>query len=391
VPDPLGSYAANGVILVGGGLANGLIAYRLATTRPDVRLRLIEGEDRLGGRHTWSFHTGDLLASEREWLAPLVERSWESYDVRFPGLKRRLTGGYHSVTSERFHDAITRALGDRVRLGTRVEGMTPHAVLVQGEELRASCVIDGRGFPPDHGLALGYQTFLGQRVRLRGPHALDAPLLMDATVPQQDGFRFLYALPWDERSLLLEDTRYSESPDLDRPRLRAEIADYAATRGWAIEDVVTEEEGILPIPMGGSVESFLDLGAPGVPKAGMRAALFHATTGYSLPDAVRLADALAALPSYDSETVAALVRRRAVEGWNRGRFFRFLNRMLFKAADPDLRFKVLERFYRLPEATIRRFYSGTLTTLDRVRLLTGKPPVPIARAARCLFESKIPA
>jgi lycopene beta-cyclase len=52
---------------------------------------------------------------------------------------------------------------------------------------------------------------------------------------------------------------------------------------------------------------------------------------------------------------------------------------------------VLERFYRLPEETIQRFYAGDLSTLDRIRLLTGKPPVPIAGAARCLFESKRPA
>jgi lycopene beta-cyclase len=383
--------AANGVILVGGGLANGLIAYRLATARPDVPLQLFERDESLGGRHTWSFHTGDLLASEREWLAPFVERSWKGYDVSFPGLRRRLTGGYHTITSERFGAVLTRALGDRVRLGASVEGVAPHTVVANGEELRAACIIDGRGFPPNHGLVLGYQKFLGQRVRLRGPHRMERPLLMDATVPQQDGFRFLYVLPWDETSLLLEDTRYSDTPDLDRPRLRAEIADYAATRGWIMEEVMSEEDGVLPIPMGGSVESFLDLGDSRVPKAGMRAALFHATTGYSLPDAVRLADALTALPSLDSETVATLVRRRAVDGWNRGRFLRFLNRMLFKAADPDLRFKVLERFYRLPEATIRRFYSGRLTAFDRVRLLTGKPPVPIARAVLWLFESKIPA
>lgn len=379
------------MILLGGGLASGLIAYRLAATRPDVRLRVIEREQSLGGHHTWSFHTGDLLAAEREWLAPLVERSWESYDVSFPGLRRRLTGGYHSVTSERFHAVISQALGDRVRLGASVENVAPKSVVVDGQELHAACVIDGRGFPSQHPLVLGYQKFLGRRVRLRAPHALGAPILMDATVPQHEGFRFLYVLPWDETSLLLEDTRYSDTPDLDRPRLREEIADYATARGWVIEQVLSEEEGVLPIPMGGPIESFLDQGALGVPKAGMRAALFHATTGYSLPEAVRLADALAALPSLESETVAALVRRRAIDGWNRGRFFRFLNRMLFKAAAPEHRFKVLERFYRLPEETIRRFYSGSLTALDRVRLLTGRPPVPLGRAARCLFESKIPA
>ncbi|MFI5183864.1 MAG: lycopene beta-cyclase CrtY, partial [Vicinamibacteria bacterium] len=264
MPDSLGEPAANSVILVGGGLASSLIAYRLSATRPDVCLQVVEREESLGGRHTWSFHTGDLPAPERDWLAPLVERSWEGYDVAFPGLRRRLTGGYHSVTSERLRAVIAPALGDRVRLGTSVEGVGPHTVVVEGEELRAACVIDGRGFPESHALILGYQKFLGQRVRLRDPHGLEVPLLMDATVRQEDGLRFLYVLPWDETSLLLEDTRYSDTADLDRPRLRAEIADYAAARGWTIENVVSEEAGILPIPMGGSIDAFLDLGGPGV-------------------------------------------------------------------------------------------------------------------------------
>lgn len=380
-----------GVILVGGGLANGLIAYRLRIARPEVSVHILERDATLGGHHTWSFHTDDLLPAQRAWIAPLVERSWEGYEVRFPDLGRRLAGGYHSVTSERLHAVVAGALGAAARFGASVEDVAPDGVRVDGTRLAGACVIDGRGFPSGHALHLGYQKFLGRRLLLQRPHGLREPILMDATVAQEGGFRFFYVLPWEDDSLLVEDTRYAETPDLDRTHLREEITRYAAHRGWGIREVSSEEEGILPIPMGGSIESFLDQGTPGLPSVGMRAGLFHPTTGYSLPEAVRLADAIAAMPSLESAPLAAWVRRRAIERWRQGSFFRFLNRMLFNAAAPERRFKVLEHFYRLPEETVQRFYAGRLSTLDRFRLLTGKPPVPIARAARCVFESKLPA
>ena len=60
------------VILAGGGLANGLIAWRLRTQRPELRILLLEQDDHLGGNHTWSFHASDLNAAQRAWIAPLV-------------------------------------------------------------------------------------------------------------------------------------------------------------------------------------------------------------------------------------------------------------------------------------------------------------------------------
>jgi lycopene beta-cyclase len=58
--------------------------------------------------------------------------------------------------------------------------------------------------------------------------------------------------------------------------------------------------------------------------------------------------------------------------------------MLFRAARPGERYRVLERFYGLPEALICRFYAAGLTPLDKLRILAGKPPVPIGAALRCI-------
>ena len=76
-------------------------------------------------------------------------RSWTGYDVRFPGLGRRLAGGYHSVTSEGLDRALARALGGERRClgrGARdVSAGRRHAR--RRERDRGACVIDGRGFP----------------------------------------------------------------------------------------------------------------------------------------------------------------------------------------------------------------------------------------------------
>jgi lycopene beta-cyclase len=64
--------------------------------------------------------------------------------------------------------------------------------------------------------------------------------------------------------------------------------------------------------------------------------------------------------------------------------------MLFRAGAPEERYRVLQRFYGLPESTIARFYAGRLSARDKLRLLLGKPPVPIAGALRALAPAISP-
>ena len=48
------------VVIVGGGLAGSLAAWRLSVRRPDVHVRLLEAGATLGGNHTWSLHASDV-------------------------------------------------------------------------------------------------------------------------------------------------------------------------------------------------------------------------------------------------------------------------------------------------------------------------------------------
>lgn len=82
----------------------------------------------------------------------------------------------------------------------------------------------------------------------------------------------------------------------------------------------------------------------------------------------------------DRDRVYQRVKEVALGKWRQRGFFRLLNRLLFRAARPAERFRVLEQFYQRPEPLIARFYAGHVTWLDRARVLAGRPPVPIGRA-----------
>ena len=93
---------------------------------------------------------------------------------------------------------------------------------------------------------------------------------------------------------------------------------------------------------------------------------------------------LAGQRDLSARALAALLRGRAERLWGRRRFYRMLNRMLFRAAAPQHRYRVLEHFYRLPEPVIARFYAGRTTALDKLRILSGRPPVPLSAALRAV-------
>ncbi|TWI53014.1 lycopene beta-cyclase [Pseudomonas duriflava] len=375
------------LILAGGGLANGLIAWRLHEVRPDLRVLLVEQAPRLGGNHTWSFHEPDLTPAEHAWVAPLVVHRWTHYQVLFPELTRTLHSGYASITSERFHEALSERLGEAIRLNTPLSVLTPTEVrLTTGESLQAHAVLDGRGYRPSPHLWLGFQKFLGQELHLSQPHGLTGPIIMDATVPQQDGYRFVYVLPLANDRVLIEDTYYADGQDVDPDRLRENIARYASSRGWQIKATLREEQGVLPITLGGDIEAFL-AEAGDVPVTGLAAGLFHPTTGYSLPEAVRLADKIAQLPHLDAASLSTLLRQHILRRWRTQGYFRLLNRMLFLAGPAQHRYRVMRRFYGLSEPLIQRFYASHLKPYDKLRIVMGKPPVPIREALPAVFAS----
>lgn len=376
------------VLLVGGGLANSLIALRLKARRPALKVRVLERAATPDDAHTWSFFRTDVAPATYAWLQPMFVAAWPGYRVSFPELRRRLATGYASLSSATLDAAVQAALGPDRLFGVEAIAVEPRRVTAaDGRVFQAPLVIDGRGARPSVALSVAWQKFVGLEVRTAQPHGLAEPIVMDAGLPQLGGYRFLYVLPFAPDRLLIEDTRYTNEAGLDVPALTREIEAYAQAQGWRIAEVLRREQGVLPVTLGGDIEAFWAEQDDGVPRSGMRAVLFHPTTGYSLPDAAALAEAIAAEPDLTSEVIAQLIRERSIALWRERRFYTLLNRMLFFAAEPEQRWRVLARFHRLGQPLIERFYAARLTRADKLRILAGKPPVPIMAALRALPQS----
>lgn len=361
-------------VLAGGGLQNGLIALALLHHHPTLRVLLLESEDGLCGNHTWSFHQSDVSAGAATWLSTVASVRWPGYEVRFPGMTRRVDCGYGSFSSRELDGALTAAFEQaphaQILTGAHVDRLTGNAVMLSdGRRFLGRHVIDGRGpLRSSDEFGSGYQKFVGLELTLAQPGPRSEPLLMDATVPQEDGFRFMYVLPFSAHRVLIEDTCFSNHPTLNIRKGRERVRAYAEEKGYAVASEIRMESGVLPMPY---------RKAPHRPSSmpltvGYRGGFFHPATGYSFPCALRVAQHIAHCapesplnPEWD---------RLVAHHRSQYRFATVLNRLLFTAYAPEGRHPIFSRFYRLPEPCIERFYRMDATMGDKARFFLGRPP-----------------
>lgn len=369
-------------IVIGGGLAGGLTALALADARRGDAVALVERHGSLGGNHTWSFHESDLDEDERSLVIPLVSNRWPRQSVRFPGYERTLGTGYLSISSGRY-DALLRErlerAGVRLLLGEEVvEADARRVRLSSGAVLRADVVLDARGPAPLHPGGRGtaphaYQKFVGLELDLASDGPWEWPVVMDATVAQLGGLRFVYVLPFSRRHVLVEDTVYADGPALDVGAFRARALEFARAHGARPRRVLREETGVLPLPLDATASPSTDAARADGPLAiGWRGGFFHPVTGYSLPIAARVARIVAEFEGREATTEALEALHRQLEPQRR--FERRIVWLMFSGMSPETRWRALERFYRLPDDAIERFYASRNTFWDRARVLIGRPP-----------------
>lgn len=379
------------IAIVGGGLSGGLIALALARYRPELSIRLIEGAPVLGGNHRWSWFASDLTPEGAELLAPVRKTEWDQgYSVAFPGRSRDLSTPYRSMASTDFAAALERQLPEgAIMLRREAASLDAQGVnLRNGERISARSVVDARGFAPTGHLTGGWQVFMGRHLRTAEPHRVTRPMIMDARVDQIGGYRFVYVLPLGACQLFIEDTYYQDAPQLDRSALPSRLDEYCRRHGWEGE-ILGFEMGVLPVMTGGNFAGFLSAHRiEGVALAGARGGFVHPLTSYTLPFAVKTALAIAEDADLPGPQLAAKIEASARRHWRQTAYYRLLGSMLFGAARPKERYRIFERFYRLPEPLIERFYAARSTLCDRTRILIGKPPVPLTRAMKALFTSR---
>lgn len=381
------------LIIIGGGLAGGLLADWLVRYQPSCRFLLIEKGERFGGRHTWSFHEGDLQWNDTSHRLDDLKKfdltEWGAHEISFPGLRQIKKQRYFSLDASNFDRRLRRILNPSQYVcaqSARYDAQQKVVSLSDGRQLSARVIVMTVGPEMYSGPELtAYQKFVGLRIKTKGTHGLKHAVLMDAELPQHGSFRFMYVLPFTKDTLLLEDTYYSTNPTIDHTLLEKRIFDYARQKGWLIDSVLDREWGCLPIPLDPRVAMIdnpnkdkLQGSEPLILRAGMAAGLFHPTTGYSLAEAVRFAEWFC--PNWELPLVELRHRVYAYQNemQKRSRFYAGLNNMLFCAGLPEERYQILRGFYDLDDELIERFYALRLNSWDKLRLLwNGRNLVPL--------------
>ncbi|GHA81882.1 hypothetical protein GCM10009069_01200 [Algimonas arctica] len=360
------------LLISGAGLSGLVAAWRCLSVNPALTIAIYETSDRIAGDHTWSFNGSDIAPNLRDWFSPFVAHRWPRYDVRFPKRSRTLDIEYCSGNSDTLFSCVEPFIQSG-RLQVHSRTCAPERTDIPH--------IDATGYRPRSDEFPGWQKFVGHVIRTDRPHGVVRPVIMDATVAQIDGYRFMYLLPYSDREILVEDTYFADTPTLSEDEIGNRIDAYIHDKGWGGYTIVRREKGVLPMMMATDRDDDST-------KIGLGGGFAVASTGFTLPHAVELANVIAQAIQRNGPQAApqAIVdfRRHHIA---RERYARLLNRMFFCAAEPAKRYLVLQRFYGLGDRLIRRFYRNDLSLRDKARILIGKPPVPVSKAIANFSET----
>ncbi|KAK1264231.1 Capsanthin/capsorubin synthase, chromoplast [Acorus gramineus] len=187
------------------------------------------------------------------------------------------------------------------------EGLRSTVSCSDGREVRARLVVDASGFgssfigynAPQRTPRTGYQIAHGVLAEVEAhPFALDEMVLMDwrdAHLGCEPDMRarndahptFLYAMPFDEKLIFLEETSLVSRPAVAYKEVKARMAARLRHMGIRVKRVLEEEKCL--IPMGGPL--------PRLPQSvmgiGGSAGLVHPSTGYMVSRALAMAPIVA--------------------------------------------------------------------------------------------------
>ncbi len=292
------------VIVVGAGLSGLSVTVALldAGLPADARVLLVDPRTTLDGHdRTWCFF--DVAPHP---FADAVAHRWPRWHVRHGGRDLALASPgltYCHIPGARFYErALARldAAGPRValRLGvpaTHLDDLGDHVVVHTPEgPLRARLALDSRppalpARPPSEHVRL-LQHFRGRVVRA-DTAAFDPGLatLMDFDVDASHGIHFVYALPFDARTALVESTFFTPSLLPEDVYERAIDAWLAARKPGHAFETVSREHGVIPM----TTEPFDAWPRPRIVRIGTAGGHAKPSTGYAFLAVQRFARAFA--------------------------------------------------------------------------------------------------
>lgn len=358
----------DGIVIAGGGLAGALAALAMARHRPDVPLLIIEEAETFGGTGIRTFSAAELGEDGTRLIGAEAVARWPGIYLSFPGLNRNLRLDWAGFGGVDLHRALVEMLDPKqYRLGTRVVAVREDALVLDGgEEIRAEGAIDARGAANLSMLELVYEARLEREYIFSGPHKVDRPVLIDATVAQDGALRFMQCVPLSEDRLVVGDVMLSDRAQPDAGA-EARLDAYVAARGWKVSGSAGEHVWVRPLPYGGDFAAFWRLGGARVAKLGLRGGFIHPVTGRTLGDAVINAMLLTRQRDFSAGALHDLFEGEAKRLWKSRELLRAVAGA-FARARPEDRRRLLHNLYGLSPGTVAGLNADDLGWIGRMRV-----------------------
>lgn len=355
------------IAIAGAGCAGLSLAWHLLDAGIEGRrLVLVDPRTTYGRDRTWCFfdvwpHPFERLATHR----------WSRWRVRAKGpwVERAAPSiTYAHLPSDAFY-AATRArlaeAGVEVRLGVRAGAVDESASTARLETdagpIDADLIFDSR---PPLGRPAGdvtlLQHFEGWEVEVdEDRFHPGVATLMDFAVPQDRGVHFLYVLPFDARSALVEATWFStevHEPSVHRAALERAL-DGVEYR------VRHRERGVIPM----SSAAFPRRIGRRVYPIGIAGGHAKPSTGYAFLDIQRCAAAMARRVR-DAPLPEPPAPRPWLSAFQDAVFLSYLERHPEKAGEA-----IVGLFDRLPADLVPRFLHDEVSAAERLRVMRAMP------------------
>ena len=383
--------------ILGAGCSGLSLCYYLLEEGVEAPILILDRKRTFEDDRTWCFW--DVEPTPFTHLALKEWRSW-SFASEGGGVTQTTNRyPYKFIAARDFYEHVLARLAESpnvtLRLDEDVEEYTEGDGEVRVETprgtLRSRQVFDGRGLSPGSPIfeearrrsVWVPQKFLGLRV-WTNESVFDPGLctLMDFSVGQQRGLRFVYVLPIGEREALVENVYLSEA-DVTPREHRAEIGMYLeSVYGLSSDEyaVLGEERGYIPM----TNYAFPRRLGERIHNIGMLGGETRPATGYTFLRIQRYCRALAAAVASGLEPPERPYPRRL--DLLDSLFLRFVRERPGECPEVYRRM-----FAGVPTDSLVRFLAEKSTPLDEARLIRALPKTPFLKlSARTLLE-RLPA
>ncbi len=379
IADDVASVPDADVIIAGAGLSGLSLAVALldAGLPDEARIVIVDPRDTLSGAdRTWCFF--DLVPHAFE---SAVTHRWARWRVRngTAEVLRSAPGTtYCHIPGERFYQVALERLA---AAGTRVQfllGVTVEELVDRGTHVdvhtsagvrRGSLAMDSRPPSLTHAASGGkdihlLQHFRGRVVCSAEPvFEVDTATLMDFDVTQAHGLHFIYVLPFDANTALVESTFFTE--DLLPEAVYEEAIEtwLARRRPGAVFETISHESGVIPM----TTEPFNAWPSPRIVRIGTAGGHVKPSSGYAFLAVQRF------VAEFAPRVVAALRAGGCAEppAVRSARtvvldaiFLSYLRRLPARA--PATFYRLFER---VPPGVLARFLSDTGTLADDLTVM----------------------